>query len=314
MRNKKNWILKLISFVLVFIFNYSCSKEVEVELPILTTDTVSDVTYTSSVGGGNITSDGRGTIIQRGICWGTTTGSENCKIGLGTGVGSFKVEINNLNANTKYYVRAYATNSKGIRYGNSVYFKTKEDTLTINDIDGNVYKTITIGTQIWMKENLKVTKYRNGDVINASSKRQWAYNNDESNGATYGRLYSWYAVDDVRGLAPFGWHVPTDDEFIALVHYIGTGVGMGYLLMASGTFWQEPKATNESGFTALPAGAYNSIFYGMGWLGTWWTSTSDGNPDNLGAYNNELDKTEHVWLHSSTSFRMDAYSIRCVKD
>ena len=218
MRNKKNWILKLISFVLVFIFNYSCSKEVEVELPILTTDTVSDVTCTSFVGGGNITSDGRGIIIQRGICWSTTTGSENCKIGLGTGVGTFKVEINNLNANTKYYVRAYATNSKGTRYGNSVYFKTKEDTLPINDIDGNVYKTITIGTQIWMKENLKVTKYRNGDVINGSSKRQWAYNNDESNVATYGRLYSWYAVDDVRGLAPIGWHVPTDDEFTALVH------------------------------------------------------------------------------------------------
>ncbi|MBI5184900.1 MAG: fibrobacter succinogenes major paralogous domain-containing protein [Nitrospinae bacterium] len=89
---------------------------------------------------------------------------------------------------------------------------------TVTDVDGNVYNTVTIGTQTWMKENLKVTKYRDGTAIptttadisaETSPAYQWAYNGDESNAAAYGRLYTWHAATDSRGLCPAGWHLPT---------------------------------------------------------------------------------------------------------
>jgi uncharacterized protein (TIGR02145 family) len=101
----------------------------------------------------------------------------------------------------------------------------------VTDIDGNVYQTVTIGAQVWMAENLKVTHYRNGDPIpNVTDTAAWEglstgayceYDNDINNVATYGRLYNWYAVDDSRGLAPEGWHVPSDDEWKQLEMYLG---------------------------------------------------------------------------------------------
>ncbi len=101
----------------------------------------------------------------------------------------------------------------------------------VKDIDGNSYKTVKIGEQIWMAENLKVTQYRNGDPIpNLTDENDWEnteqgaycnYDNNEDNVETYGRLYNWYAVDDKRGLAPNGWHIPTDDEIKELEMYLG---------------------------------------------------------------------------------------------
>ena len=114
---------------------------------------------------------------------------------------------------------------------------------SVKDIDGNVYRTITIGTQVWMAENLKTTKYRNGDLIGTTTpatlviegestpKYQWAYDGNESNVATYGRLYTWYVATDSRNVCPIGWHVPTDAEWTTLTDYLiknGYGYGDGY--------------------------------------------------------------------------------------
>ena len=108
-----------------------------------------------------------------------------------------------------------------------------QDKLTVTDIDGNVYQTVTIGTQVWMKENLKVTKYCNGDVIGTTTpasldisgedtpKYQWAPNGDESNVAVYGRLYTWHAVTDSRNVCPTGWHLPDDAEWATLTTFLG---------------------------------------------------------------------------------------------
>jgi uncharacterized protein (TIGR02145 family) len=144
---------------------------------------------------------------------------------------------------------------------------------TVKDIDGNVYKTVTIGTQVWMGENLKTTKYRNGDLIRTTipatkgieseptAKYQWAYDGNESNVATYGRLYTWYAVTDKRNVCPTGWHVPTDIEWTTLTTYLGgVRVAGGKLKETGTTHWQYPNtgATNETGFTALPSGYRDS--------------------------------------------------------
>ncbi len=160
---------------------------------------------------------------------------------------------------------------------------------TMTDQDGNTYKTITIGTQTWMAENLRVTKYRNGDPIpNVTDDTAWEnlstgayctyeHTTDKDKIATYGRLYNWYAVNDSRNIAPAGWHVPTDDEWTTLTTYLGgEEVAGGKMKEIGTTHWESPNtgATNESGFTALPGGYRYSdgTFYVIGYTGYWWSA------------------------------------------
>ena len=151
---------------------------------------------------------------------------------------------------------------------------------TVTDIDGNVYNTVTIGTQVWMKENLKTTKYRNGETIlnTASFSDQWAYGDNESNIPVYGRLYTWYAATNFRGLCPTGWHVPTDAEWTLLTDYLGGEVVAGGKMKEAGTaHWNSPNtgADNSSGWTALPGGYrdFNGTFLSIGSYGYWWSAT-----------------------------------------
>src|SRR5664280_2965928 len=121
----------------------------------------------------------------------------------------------------------------------------------VRDGDGNLYNTITIGTQVWMAENLKATKYLNGEIIGtttanileeSSPKYQWAYGNDENNVPTYGRLYTWYAVTDSRSVCPTGWHVPIDTEWNALTTYLGgESVAAGKQKETGTTHWTTPN-------------------------------------------------------------------------
>lgn len=139
---------------------------------------------------------------------------------------------------------------------------------TVTDVDGNVYKTITIGKQVWMAENLKVTHYRNGKPIPLVTDNNTAwdtlntpaycyYNNDKNNIAIYGCLYNIYAMSNSSNICPKGWHIPSDDEWMELATYLGGARVAGGKMKEAGTkHWTEPNegATNESGFTALPAG------------------------------------------------------------
>jgi uncharacterized protein (TIGR02145 family) len=166
----------------------------------------------------------------------------------------------------------------------------KNDDNSIKDADGNVYTSVTIGTQVWMVENLKTTKYRNGDLIGTTTpatldisselapKYQWAYYGDESNVNAYGRLYTWYAVTDTRNVCPTGWHVPTDAEWTTLTTYLGGDSVAGGKLKETGiTHWTTPNtgATNETGFTALPSGYryLDGSINNSGLIGFWWSST-----------------------------------------
>jgi uncharacterized protein (TIGR02145 family) len=198
---------------------------------------------------------------------------------------------------------------------------------TVKDIDGNVYKTVTIGAQTWIVENLKTTRFRNGDLIGttsppyldisnviSSSQYQWAYDGKESYVATYGRLYTWYAVTDSRGVCPTGWHVATDAEWSTLTTFLGGEVVAYSKLKESGkAHWiKYDTGTNELGFTALPGGLRNSSgsFVDIGSRGSWWSSTEQGAYD---AWYRLMDYNfNSVYRH--LNLKQNGLSVRCVKN
>lgn len=192
----------------------------------------------------------------------------------------------------------------------------------VTDKDGNEYKTVTISTKEWMAENLKVERYRNGDLIpqvqdekewNKLTTGAWCYfENKTENGVTYGKLYNWYAVNDPRGLAPEGWHVATEDDWKNILEYLGGNADAGGK-MKSTELWQEPnkQATNESGFTALPGGfREDGRFKHILKWGCFWTSTQI----------NTVAANSHRIIHNETNVIKDSnhkrngLSVRCVKD
>ena len=195
------------------------------------------------------------------------------------------------------------------------------------DINGNVYKTIANGTQIWMAENLKTTRYRNGDLIGTTTpailniisestpKYQWAFDGNESNVAIYGRLYTGYAVTDSRNVCPTGWHLPADAEWSTLTTHLGGADVAGDKLKETGLgHWLSPNtiSTNSSGFTALPGsirydyGGFSSI----GDYGGWWSATDYSATD---AYMRSLYYTFSS-VNRGHSNKRNGLSIRCVKD
>jgi uncharacterized protein (TIGR02145 family) len=196
---------------------------------------------------------------------------------------------------------------------------------SMTDFDGNIYKTVTIGNQVWMAENLKVTHFRNGDDIpyvtdnstwsNLTTPAYCEYNNDTNNIAVYGRLYNWFTAVDSRNIAPEGWHVPTIIELQALSEYLGGDAVAGGKMKEIGlTHWVNPNtgATNSSGFFGLPSGFRRNTGYcfDMGFYGFFWSSTEF--TSNFAWY---LD------LHYNTSTverngfpKRYGYPIRCVKN
>jgi uncharacterized protein (TIGR02145 family) len=155
----------------------------------------------------------------------------------------------------------------------------------VTDIDGNTYKTVTIGTQVWMAENLKVEHYCNGDIIpQVKDSTEWAnletgawcyYENKKSNGTKYGKIYNWYAVNDSRGLAPEGWHIPANAEWQTLFDFLGGDDVAGEKMKSTSNWEHNGNGTNESGFTGLPGGGRNVFgsFSSAGYFGDLWSST-----------------------------------------
>jgi uncharacterized protein (TIGR02145 family) len=299
--------------------------------PLLTTTEVSAITQTSATSGGNITSDEGSSVTARGVCWSTKANPTigDSKTTDGGGIGSFSSSISGLTANTTYYVRAYATTSSGTGYGGAYQITTIVATPTVTDADGNIYHSITIGTQIWMVENLKTTHYRNGDLIpNITDNNAWDdletgatcdFDNKPRNSKTYGKLYNWYAVCDSRNIAPAGWHVPTDAEWKILTDYLGgRSVAGGKLKETGTTYWKRPNigATNESGFSALPGGHRNdgdgtfTDISCFGQWGFWWSSTESSSTlawlRGL-AYN-------YRYIDRQNYTKSNGYSVRCVRD
>lgn len=207
--------------------------------------------------------------------------------------------------------------------------------ITVTDIDGNVYKTVKIATQLWTAENLKTTKYRNGDPIpNISSASEWSklstgaycnYDNTSGNSAIYGKLYNWYAVADSRKIAPTGWHVATDAEWITLEDYVFGNSGPSSSVakaLASATYWatstksgaigNDLTTNNFTGFSALPGGgrSITGEINQSGMDGVWWSSYE---------FNSDLAAGRMLYCHNYYLFaglsnKKCGFSVRLVRD
>jgi len=194
---------------------------------------------------------------------------------------------------------------------------------TISDIDGNIYNTVQIGSQVWMQENLNVSRYRNGDnILKIDGSMAWqnntqpaytVYNNDPSVEAVYGKLYNWLAVTDSRGACPEGWKIPSDADWTILSDFLGGVLVAGGKMKEAGfTHWSSPNtgADNSSGFTALPAGlrASNGDFYHLTEVTGWWSSTE---------YDAENSWMRDIFWDSATLNRsmgkFVGFSCRCIK-
>jgi uncharacterized protein (TIGR02145 family) len=264
-------------------------------LPSISTNEVLNITQTSASVLSDLTLPGATALIERGICWSTSTEPTLADNYIDT-TAIFHLdtaEITGLIAETTYYVRAYATNSIGTAYGNEVVFTTAGAESIVTDIEGNEYNIVQIGTQTWMKENLKTLRYRDSSSIpNVTDNTEWEelttgafswYNNDSvSYHDTYGVIYNHYAVADSRKLCPNGWHVPSFDEWTTLSYYLGGDHQAGSKLKESGTtHWAPPNmgypigdtAKNETGFTALPGGWRDGVFQYLTGGSSWLMST-----------------------------------------
>jgi len=197
---------------------------------------------------------------------------------------------------------------------------------TIIDIDKNKYKTVQIGNQLWMAENLRVTHYQDGsEVILVTDNKIWAslqtgsycwYNNDSINKNLYGAIYNFYAICNSQNLCPIGWHVPTDTEWTILVDFLGgKSIAGGKLKELGLSHWKDPNicANNSTGFTALPGGyriGNSGSFYDFGSVGFWWSSTE---------YNSEYAYLRYI-NNNNSSLKKNFYvkkfgfSVRCIKD
>ena len=326
-------------------------------VPSVDTTNVNFITDTSAVGHGHISFIGD-TLIARGICWSTTSqptimDSHTCD-SINIGLGDFDSEITGLTPNTTYFVRAYATNSNGTAYSNEKSFITGTGNdgqpcpvaATVTDVDGNMYNTVQIGNQCWMKENLRTTHYAGSTEIPLGSsathhdyaaQRYYPNNNAELVG-TYGYLYNWAAVmngassstanpSGVQGICPNGWHVPSDAEWTQLTDYVS--IHSAYLCnndmsnigkaLAATTGWNSytstctignnPSTNNSTGFSALPAGLSLSINFGN--VADFWTATEE--TDNYHACIRVL-RYDAGTMSKYTYYKNYGFSVRCLRD
>ena len=281
-----------------------CLRNEGYPFSIVTTVPVSNVTLTTAECGGEVISDNGSEVTERGVCWSTepspTVGNSHASAGSG-GMGTFTIQLADLFPNTTYYVRAYTVNSLGTSYGEEVIFTTLSPDIpigdaqpcqgaeTLTDYDGNVYNTVKIGQQCWMKENLKTLHYANGENVGSLS--------------FYDDFYSWRAVmhgtsssdtnpSGVQGVCPDGWHLPSNAEWTQLIDYMSSvpayqcsgGSENIAKALASTEGWLASSITcgvgnnltanNASGFSALPLGYYIEGYFTFGREAAFWSASS----------------------------------------
>ena len=332
----KSKIIYLLAIVLV-----SCVSDEISELTIKTAN-INSISSYSAISGGEIITDYALPVLANGVCWSLkqypTYADNHSTDSLSTG--KFTSKIINLNADSTYYVRSYFINEFDTIYGDQVSFRTLNKIVfnpqisygSVTDIDGNIYKTVSIGTQTWMAENLKVTRFQNGDLIaNETDLAKWGhfqittsaycwYNNDSSNKDSYGALYNWFAASDTRNIAPSGWRVASAEDWSKLELYLNpfnnhqSNAG-NKLRETTSAHWKNTNdfsiITNQTGFTALPAGKVVTLPFGFMDIASscayFWTNTGT------------LDGSSCVYLGAEISLdymqpNCKGFSIRCVKN
>jgi len=231
---------------------------------------------------------------------------------------TIELSLTGLQADSTYYFTGYATNAGGTAYGDTLSFVARSFVCESPTFDGYDYDVVVIGDQCWFAENLQSTSYNNGTVIPTGlDNTAWsstsvggavaAYNNDETNVATYGRLYNWYAVSTGQ-LCPPGWHVPTDEEWTTLRDGLGGSSVAGEAMKSAEPDW---NGSNSSGFSALAGGvrAANGFFHSEGSRGEFWSSSSSG----TSARKRTL-KTESAGVGQFSEDQRYGFSVRCLQD
>jgi uncharacterized protein (TIGR02145 family) len=325
----------------------------ETSLPIIHTKKVSSIMTNYAISGGNITNDGGFQVTTFGIVWSKdekpTVDHHEGITNDGSGIGQYSSPMTNLLDNTIYHVRAYANNQLGISYGEELIFTTaKSPNCTIFDIDGNGYTSVDIGTQTWLAENLKTTRFNDGTPITLQyDNKKWCtenipaytwYADDSTNKNIYGGLYNWFATNSDK-ICPVGYHVPTDSEWSKLeIHLENSGFNYDGSIdsdndratnnkiakaLASQSLWQpgvipgtiggDLSLNNKTGFNALPGGYRDSgagDYILINSIGVWWCNTESSSVD--------------AWYRSLVSINFDlgtgrmdknsGASIRCLKN
>ncbi len=323
--------------LLPLIFLCGCDKAADVT-QVNTLD-ITNITSHSATVKGDIASEGALPILSRGFCWSEAPAPALHKITSASvadtdGAGAFSWDITKLNAGKTYYVRAFYSTRKDTVYGNQLEFNTQDYILfnpditygTVADVDGNVYKTVTIGTQTWMAENLRTTHYQNGDPIrNEQDPYKWQgfntsegvycyFKNEAAKAPIYGAYYNWYAAADTRNVAPAGWHVATEEDWEKLKEHCSLTYGQnyGYALREPTTaHWNSDDwfSFNETGFTALGADrAFTTSDYNWarGNQGYFWTKSGSADLPKYAS----VDKEVGAFPDQPGK----GFNIRCVKD
>ena len=353
---KKFITIPYVLLMAIFYLLTSCNSTVDVS-SVVSTGELSDVTTTSAKCSGSVLSAASSQVIDCGICWSNTpdpTIEGNASSSLKNS-GSYTCSLNDLMPDMTYHVRAYAETADGTEYGNTILLTTPNETGTllstlnpelsygkVSDIEGNEYHTIVVGTQTWMVENMRVTKFRNGDIIPAvtdntkwfklKTAAQCTYNNNtEANSIRkFGRLYNYYAVKDNRNLAPVGWHVANAKDWNELENYLENNLGISKSVaqaLASKADWEESQflsatgaldpetymnINNTSGLAALPSGIREDYgqFSSAGIFCAWWVSNEvDGKNAgfrSLSNYGATIGKNQYNQTYG--------LSVRCIKD
>ncbi|MCX6282493.1 MAG: hypothetical protein NTU51_11085 [Bacteroidetes bacterium] len=308
-----------------------CSKDTTPtdvpKVPTIATTAVTNITSTNAVSGGTISQAGSSDIKSKGVCWSISQNPDTTATHTNEGAGqtTFTSNITNLIPNTVYYVRAYATNSAGVGYGNVLSFTTAqiscENYITY---EGKIYQTVLINSQCWFRQNLNVGTRINGDVTQTNNNviEKHCYNDEESNCDFFGALYQWdemmqyVTAQGSKGICPEGWHIPMDDDWTTLIDYLGgDSIAGGKIKQAGLDYWASPNtgATNSSGFSALGAGQHNaSGFDGIMLYTFFWSSAQDvANPDHAWSrtpYNTGKD------IYRGSGLKVNSFSVRCLKN
>lgn len=318
----------VISFVFLSLLTLSCKKddgevkeEVIIPAPVILSTKIFSLASNAATIQCELQNDSNLAISEAIVYWSTSPDPKATDHSVAGGVKSNFVygRITGLKPNTTYYAKIYTSNSSGTALSDELSFTTNN---TVSDIMGNKYNTVTIGTQVWMVENLMTTKFNDGTSILAMPEDAsfaatipfycW-YENLEVNKYRFGALYNSRAVASGK-LCPVGWHIPSDAEWTKLTNFVG-GNNAGDFLKEAGPTWNDANANNYSGFSAVPGGSgtVGSIFVGGGFIGTWWSSTIDIN--HLYLYRRLVYDSNLIDRSGFTRGpEVNGLSVRCIKD
>lgn len=338
--------------LVLFLLLVSCQENDEVPNPnpqviSLFAYEARNITCTSAIIDVTIANPGGLELGNRGICWSTSpvpTIADSVQL-WGTGEGSFSVLLDSLQNNTLYYARPFVIEDETTYYGNQMTFSTSTENCaqdffntsltygTLTDIDGHIYKTIQIGSQRWMAENLRTSRYANGDLIPVYvESADWgsqtggagiSYNNQPHLDCSYGKLYNWYTTIDTRNVCPTGWHVPDSNEWRGLTIYLDpaadltTGDNNAGLKMktANNAYWTTfpENPTNSSGFSAVTAPArLEGMYYSLPSDDAYFWSSNESAANR--GYNVKLSAGSPDFFAPYGFPKTNGLSLRCVQD